>query len=241
MPLKDITARKEYARKRYLMLREQMREQRRIYYLKNRDRFIERAKRRYVEKREEILSYHRDYSKKKFLNIAERRKRWYEENKEGIRKRLIERIEERRDVKRAWDLKNREHILRYQNGYRKRAYELFKANTKRKLAHNIRLRLRVALRLMRMPRKGSPVSLLGCTIEYLKCHIEKQFHPGMSWKNWSAKGWHIDHVKPLASFNLADPSQLAKACHYTNLQPLWAIDNIKKGSKTINKEALPCP
>jgi hypothetical protein len=48
----------------------------------------------------------------------------------------------------------------------------------------------------------------------------------MTWDNWTTDGWHIDHIKPLASsFDLTDRKQFLEACHYTNLQPLWAKDN----------------
>jgi hypothetical protein len=50
----------------------------------------------------------------------------------------------------------------------------------------------------------------------------------MSWDNWGTHGWHIDHIIPLSSFDLTDREQFLKACHYTNLQPLWAADNIRK-------------
>ena len=72
---------------------------------------------------------------------------------------------------------------------------------------------------------------LGCTLEELKKHLESQFQEGMSWNNWAVDGWHIDHIKPLAKFNLIDPEEQKKACHYTNLQPLWAKDNLSKGDK----------
>jgi hypothetical protein len=53
----------------------------------------------------------------------------------------------------------------------------------------------------------------------------------MTWENWSKYGWHIDHIKPLSSFNLTDYEQLKMACHYTNLQPMWAKDNLIKSNK----------
>ena len=60
-------------------------------------------------------------------------------------------------------------------------------------------------------------------------HIEKQFKPGMSWENHGK--WHIDHVKPCASFDLTQSEQQKACFSYLNMQPLWAIDNIKKGAK----------
>jgi hypothetical protein len=63
--------------------------------------------------------------------------------------------------------------------------------------------------------------------------LESKFQEGMTWDNWSRTGWHIDHILPLDNFDLADPEQLRRACHYTNLQPLWAKDNLSKGSKYV--------
>lgn len=73
--------------------------------------------------------------------------------------------------------------------------------------------------------------LVGCSMRTLREHIEKQFLPGMTWDNHGLFGWHIDHKRPLASFDLTDPKQVAKASHFTNLQPLWAADNLSKGSR----------
>lgn len=70
---------------------------------------------------------------------------------------------------------------------------------------------------------------LGCSRDELCSHIESRFTEGMTWENM--KEWHIDHVKPLSSFNVLDPSERKKANHFSNLQPLWAIDNLKKYNK----------
>lgn len=72
---------------------------------------------------------------------------------------------------------------------------------------------------------------MGCTVEELKKYLESKWQEGMSWDNYGFHGWHIDHIKPLASFNLTDRDELLKACHYTNLQPLWCKDNMKKGKR----------
>jgi hypothetical protein len=58
---------------------------------------------------------------------------------------------------------------------------------------------------------------------------QKQYR--MSWDNYGVNGWHVDHIRPLSSFYLTDNNQLEIACHYTNMQPLWGKDNIKKGAK----------
>lgn len=72
---------------------------------------------------------------------------------------------------------------------------------------------------------------LGCTFAELKQKLEAQFQDGMSWENYGRKGWHIDHRKPLALFDLTDPAQFRKACHYSNLQPLWWHENVAKGAR----------
>jgi hypothetical protein len=97
-----------------------------------------------------------------------------------------------------------------------------------RLAHRLRVRVRKALQ--HGVKGGSAVKDLGCTLDELRAHITAQFEPGMTWDNWGLYGWHIDHIIPLASFDLTDPAQFKQAAHYTNLQPLWAGDNMAKGA-----------
>jgi hypothetical protein len=77
-------------------------------------------------------------------------------------------------------------------------------------------------------------ALLGCSMDQFCGHLEIHFLPGMSWENYGKTGWEIDHKKPCCSFDLLDISQRQKCFHYSNLQPLWAEDNQKKG-KTLGK------
>ena len=99
-----------------------------------------------------------------------------------------------------------------------------------RLACNLRGRFYKALK--NNQKSGSAVSDLGCSIEELKFHLETKFQLGMTWENWSPTGWHVDHILPLASFDLTDRGQFLKACHYTDLQSLWAKDNLKKSNKS---------
>ena len=114
----------------------------------------------------------------------------------------------------------------------KRKYEakLRSTDLNFKLKKNLRNRLYIALRDGH--KTGSAVRDLGCSIEQLRQHLESRFKPGMSWKNHNHRGWHIDHIRPLTAFNLSDRAQFSQAVHYTNLQPLWALDNIRKGDRT---------
>lgn len=82
-------------------------------------------------------------------------------------------------------------------------------------------------------KAGSAVRDLGCTTEELRAYLEAQFRLGMSWDNYGKGGWEIDHITPLASFDLTDREQFLKACHYTNLQPLWHHENRAKGDKLV--------
>lgn len=131
---------------------------------------------------------------------------------------------------REWHAANKDR----QNAYKKRMNAARRrTDIHFKLASNLRGRIIVALK--KSHKSGSAVKMLGCSIEAFRRYIEKQFQPGMTWENWGrgwggAREWHLDHVKPLASFDLSDPRQFAEACHFTNLQPLWAKDNLAKGA-----------
>jgi len=79
-------------------------------------------------------------------------------------------------------------------------------------------------------KTGKTLELTGCSKEELITHLQSKFTEGMTWDNYGE--WHIDHILPCVSFNLEDPEEQKKCFHWTNLQPLWAIDNIRKGAKT---------
>jgi cAMP phosphodiesterase len=91
------------------------------------------------------------------------------------------------------------------------------------------LRKRVIKSLKGYSKSKKTMELLGCTIDKLWKHLKNKFQPGMTKENHGQ--WHLDHVRPCASFDLTDPKQQAMCFHYTNLQPLWAVDNLKKGAK----------
>ncbi len=78
-------------------------------------------------------------------------------------------------------------------------------------------------------KSQSTIALLGCSIPDLKSYLESKFLPGMTWDNRSS--WHIDHRKACAKFDLTDVDQQRQCFHYSNLRPLWAVDNLRKGSK----------
>lgn len=107
--------------------------------------------------------------------------------------------------------------------------ERMKNNINARLAARLRNRIWQALHAKN--KIGSAINQLGCTVTELVQYLEEKFQSGMSWENYGK--WHIDHIKPLSSFNLADKDEFNKACNYSNLQPLWAKDNQRKSNKYL--------
>lgn len=105
-----------------------------------------------------------------------------------------------------------------------------------RLAKLLRGRLKGAIR--NNHRNGSAVRDLGCTIEFLKNYLERQFTDAMTWRNWGAV-WHIDHISPLSAFDLTKPEQVKMACHYKNLRPLPKEINYAKAAKILRPIQLP--
>jgi hypothetical protein len=149
-------------------------------------------------------------------------KRWVE-NKEVLLNKSKERRANRNSEQREVD--------RIRNRLQKRS-QYQKINTR--IAD--RLRGTFGRALKRNFKQSSAVRDLGCTIEEFKSYIESKFYVRkstgeiMSWDNYGSE-WHLDHVKPLSSFDLSDKDQQLEAVNYTNLQPLWKEDNLSKGSK----------
>ena len=96
-----------------------------------------------------------------------------------------------------------------------------------RMRHYLRARLYDALKKKSWYKTTHFSNYIGCTLEELIKHMESKFTSGMSWENQGE--WHIDHIIPLSS--ASTPEELYKLCHYTNLQPLWAKDNLQKSDK----------
>ena len=121
---------------------------------------------------------------------------------------------------------------------RERQKEKYYSDIQFKLKLTIRNRINAVLKAKNQKKISSSISNLGCNVEELIRYLEKQFHTNeetgemMTWENHAQKGWHIDHIKPLSSFDLENPEEFEEACNYKNLQPLWWKDNLSKGDKT---------
>lgn len=146
------------------------------------------------------------------------------QRKEQNKKRLQKFYQNNPNARSSYNKKYRPRI----NQWKKLKYD---NDIQYKLSNNLRDRLYHAIATN--VKSAHTLDLLGCSVEELKIHLESQFKQGMTWQNWSLNGWHIDHIRPISSFDLSDPIQQQQCFHYTNLQPLWAKDNLSKGDKII--------
>lgn len=124
----------------------------------------------------------------------------------------------RREWMRKWNKKNAKRIY---SKRRERPYEKIAAAIRSRIYDNLKHGYKSA----------KTERLLGITMKELKVYLESKFQEEMTWENYGFYGWHIDHIRPLSSFDLNNPEEQKKAFHYTNLQPLWAKDNLQKHSK----------
>jgi len=118
----------------------------------------------------------------------------------------------------------------------KSVLKYYKENTMGRLARGMRNRLKDYLKYKKISQTNKTFQYIGCTPKELKIYIESKFQPGMTWDNWGVYGWHIDHVIALSSAKTED--ELMKLFHYTNLQPLWAKDNLLKSNKVIPQNGI---
>lgn len=186
------------------------------YYEGHKDLIVKRALEYQAKNKEERSSYKKEWYKKNKERISQLRKDHYRENSKS-------KIEYQANWYKQSDKESLKAKQRKRNFHRRRTDLNFKIKEQ--------LRCRMNRAIKNRAKGGSAVKDLGCSIGYFKQYIANQFQPGMTWENWSYETWHIDHKIPLASFDLTDREQFLKACHYTNLQPMWGRYNISKGAK----------
>lgn len=150
-------------------------------------------------------------------------KQWYEKNKE---KKLA--------TSKAWKEENSHHYRKQQSEYGRKKSEQIVARKREKrkscpvtaMSYLVRSRIKNALLAKGERKKNKTFDMIGCSAEELKIHIEKQFTKGMDWSKRNEI--HIDHIVPLSSAETIE--DMVRLCHFTNLRPVWAKDNLKKGS-----------
>ena len=163
----------------------------------------------YSKHQTKILESKKEYSKKNREMLKQKSKKWYQENREYS-------LEQRK----IYQELNKDAIKD-----RMREYTINKYHSD----PNLKIKMNLSRRMRSFFSKNGSrtIDFIGCSIDDLKLHLEKQFTDGMSWENYG--DWHVDHIRPCCSFDLTDPEQQRECFNYTNLQPLWARDNLAKG------------
>ncbi len=186
-----------------------------------------------------LFEFHKD-KKGKFRKQAHcklcnslKNKKYYVEHKNKIKKQSKN---YRESHLKYYKIYNKEYGQKSENKIRRNNHQKIRYDTDINFKITITLRNRVWDVLNRKPKNKRTLELLGCTLEELKIHLQSQFTSGMTWDN-HGKGknkWNIDHIIPCNSFDLSDFKQQELCFHYTNLQPLWSLDNIRKSDKILN-------
>jgi endogenous inhibitor of DNA gyrase (YacG/DUF329 family) len=182
----------------------------------------------YHKNKEKILKYEKIWRNKNIERVRQIARIWRNKNRDKIKKSRIKNREKDKITEKIYREKNRDRLN-----------ELAKNWDRNKKKTTINYKLRCVLRsriskfFKRVKKSKKTSELIGCEYETVRLHIEKQFKDGMTWENHGTHGWHIDHIIPCASFDLTDPEQQKKCFHYTNIQPLWASENLSKGAKIL--------
>jgi len=189
----------------------------------------EASKRSYEKHKEKKLANQKDKRDENIEEFREKSKVYYNENKERIKKQFSKHYFKNKEYyaekHKEWREDNKEKFNDYSREYERNRYA---TDIQYKLKKNCRCRMYHALNGV-AEKSANTLDLIGCPIEQLKEHLESQFTEGMTWDNYGE--WHIDHKTPCCSFDLTDPKQQRECFNYKNLQPLWAVDNLRKGAK----------
>jgi hypothetical protein len=178
------------------------------YQLK-REYYKEKARQHYHDNKETIQEKHREYNKKNAEHLKQNQNEYRAANRERAR---------------SWDKK-------YRDGNKVKINDKLRERRQNDPFRRLRDAIRGSIRAYlgsKKTRRGSTFEIVGCTPDFLRGHLEKQFKDGMTWENYGPY-WHVDHRIPLASGN--SPEEIMGLSHWTNLQPLTAFENISKGAK----------
>lgn len=180
---------------------------------------------RICEESRKQREYHRTWMRKFRAANPER-------SREALRRSYRKHVEKRRlsaRIKRkqnrqnpAWRAKEKEYRIR-------KMRERLASDPNYVARKRLRTRILMALKRKNAVKSQSTEALIGCTFVELRHFVETKWKPGMTWANWGRHGWHLDHIRPCNSFDLTDPEQQRRCFHFTNLQPLWAVENLSKG------------
>lgn len=203
----------------------------RVYNILNKEKRLKYS----LENAEKIKQRTRDFNKKNPNHGKEYRIKNKDRRREFQRAYRLKDPKATVEKRRKYNLKYKNKIKEYNRSNRLKINAYHVERRKKDIEYKIIciLRGRIKSAIAKGYKKGSSLELLGCTIDFFKKYISSKFQVGMSWDNYGVYGWHVDHIIPCSSFNLLDESQQKKCFHYTNLQPLWAADNLRKSNKIL--------
>jgi hypothetical protein len=203
-------------------------EHNRAQYLKNREARLQTQKEYYSANRDARLEYNKKYAEQNADRIREQRRQYRlrssELRKQAMRDWYSKNAETAKLAAKAYREANREKLAARAREYRKQRRI---SDPIYDLTIRIRCLINVKLWVKGFTKKSKTYEILGCSYDEFAWHLESQFCEGMSWSNRS--DWHIDHIVPIASALTED--DVVRLNHYTNLRPMWASDNLKKGSR----------
>lgn len=225
-PSQDKLKIKKYLAEKYIEQKEERSNYAKEKYIESKVERLIKAKVYYEKTKESKAEYDKAYRKRNKAKIAEYKKQWAINNVEQVfskQKEYRENNAEKLLFKKSQYAKNNRPKI----NARKSVYE------KQRRAKDPLFRLtkntrKMVSRYMLNGKCMRTQEIIGCTYEELKLHIEQQFTEGMNWDNYGINGWHVDHIKPLAMASTEEEIILSN--HYTNLQPLWCLDNLSKGA-----------
>lgn len=221
-------------------------------YFKNRDRIRVKRKEAYKlnpvvrtvcqPNSKETATYLKAYREKNKVVLAEKDRERRKADPELYSKRQKEKRQRRLEAYRQKDklryILNHDEMCEDARVYSKKNRTKINVQRKKHIEDDVnfklstRLRVRLCMAIRKNSKSGSAVKDLGCSIPELRVYLESKFKLGMNWENWGRgkDKWHIDHIRPLASFDLTDRGQFLIACNFSNLQPMWESENFSKGS-----------
>ena len=204
-----------------------------------------KCKEKREKNKDKVKEYKKQYREEHKEKVREAKKQFYEENKEKILQHQKQYREEHKDKNKEYQKQyrtdNKEHLAEQ----RKQYYENNKCehnkgkgqccicNPQLYLVNIQRMSLKRMLKISDLSKTKSTIEYLGCSPEYFKIYIQNKMTAEMKYENI-----HIDHIKPITRFNLDEPDEFLDCCHYTNLQPLLATDNMEKNNKWTDEDEI---
>lgn len=219
---RDHVSRERKKRRNDPAKRERILAQKKAFYLRNRESVLETQKEFRLKNPEVIRQRGEEYRKKNHAILLVKKREEYQRNKARYAASMKAWKEKNPEWERQWRDKNKEALRVW---YRERAAKKRATDPSYRAAASMRSRVWALLKKQGAER----IEPLGLTKAALKAHLEPLFLPGMTWENYGK--WHVDHIRPCASFDLSTHDQVLECFNLKNLRPLWAKDNISKGAK----------